>query len=311
MASTEEIATARAQAPFDDRNCDIILRSANGVNFHVFKLILSLVSPVFKDMFALPQSESRSDVSSVPVIAVPESSTTIESLLLLCYPAATPTFGSLDDAKVVMKAASKYDMQTALSRAGDLVMAQFLPDHFLELYALSCRFGWPHHAQTAATKALEKRGLGRPSNMFDGMQDITAVDYHRLLAYHYKCGIAAQAVGSSLSWLGFSYRHIQMWRECSCRSGTGVILQADFGNVKVAPWFYEYLVSCGKELLARPCESTLMEMSSYNRAITKATECAYCRITVVENMDRFRTSYIAQVKKVIATVSSSCYFIHN
>ncbi|KAG2042720.1 hypothetical protein BDR03DRAFT_944083 [Suillus americanus] len=196
MADTNEIAIVQAQAPFDDHNCDIILRSANGVDFHVFKLILSLVSPVFKDMFALPQSESQSGVSSVPVITVTESSTTLESLLLLCYPAATPIFDSLDDAKVVMKAASKYDMQAALSRAGDLAMAQFLPNHFLELYALSCRFGWPHHAQTAATRTLEIKDLGRPSNMFNGMRDITALDHHKLLEYHYKCGIAAQTVGT-------------------------------------------------------------------------------------------------------------------
>ncbi|KAG2125316.1 hypothetical protein DEU56DRAFT_574954 [Suillus clintonianus] len=301
MADTEEITTA--QAPFDDHNCDIILRSSNGVDFHVFKLILALVSPVFKDMFTLPQSESQSDVSSVPVVTVAESSTTLESLLLLCYPATTPTFDGLDDAKAVMEAARKYDMQAALSRAGDITMAQFLPNHFLELYALSCRFGWEHHAQTAATQALTIKNLGRPSNKFDGMRDINALDHHRLLEYHYKCGVAAQAVGSSLSWLGFSSRQMQLWRHCSCRSGTdAMIVQADFGNIKVAPWFYEYLVSSGKELLAKPCNSTLWELASYNRAITKATECIYCRSTVVENMDRFRVLYIAQVKKVVATV---------
>ncbi|KAG1719581.1 hypothetical protein EDD22DRAFT_832147 [Suillus occidentalis] len=303
MEDTEDIAIVQAQAPFDDHNGDIILRSANGVEFHVFKLILLLVSPVFKDMFTLPQNDSQSDVPSIPVINVTESSATLESLLLLCYPATTPTFGSLDDAKVVMKAASKYDMQMALSRAGDLAMAQFLPTHFLELYALSCRFGWSHHAQTAATRALEIKDLGRPSSMFNGMREITALDYHRLLEYHRKCGIAAQAVGGSLSWLGSSYRHMQMWRECICRGGMGiVILQADFGNMKVASWFHEYLVSSGKELLARPCDSTLRELSHYNRAITKATECSFCRLTIVENMDRFRASYIAQVKKVVATV---------
>ncbi|KAG1726664.1 hypothetical protein EDB19DRAFT_224966 [Suillus lakei] len=188
-----------AQAPFNNRDCDIILHSTNGVDFHVFKFILSLMSPIFKDMFTLLQSEVQSDVSSVPVITVTESSTTLESLLLLCYPAATPTFDSWDDAKAVMEAARKYDMQVALSRAGDLVMAQFLPNHFLELYALSCQFRWQHHVQTAATRALEIKDLGRPSNVFNGMWDITALDHHRLLEYHYKCGIAAQAVRRSLS----------------------------------------------------------------------------------------------------------------
>ncbi|KAG2103127.1 uncharacterized protein F5147DRAFT_762403 [Suillus discolor] len=297
MAATEEITISQAQAPFDDHNCDIILRSADGVDFHVYKLILSLMSPVFKDMFSLPQpeSESQSDVSSVPIINVIEGSTTLESLLLLCYPAATPTFRSLDDAKVVMKAASKYDMQAALSRAGDLAMAQFFPNNFLELYALSCQFGWQHHAQTAATRALKIKDLGRPSNGFHGLQDISGADYHRLLAYHYQCGIIAQKVRSSISWLESSYMAIRNGR-CTCH-------QIPSASFFVASWFHEYLVSSGKELLARPCKSTLLlELSHYTRAIIKATECTECQKTVVENMNRFHTSYIAQVKKVVATV---------
>ncbi|KAG0709447.1 hypothetical protein DFH29DRAFT_993581 [Suillus ampliporus] len=84
-------------------------------------------------------------------------------------------------------------------RAGDLIIAQFLPNDFLDLYALSCQFGWQHRAQTAAAKALEIKDLGRPSHGFNGMQDITALDHHRLLMYHYECGIAAKAIGSSLA----------------------------------------------------------------------------------------------------------------
>ncbi|KAG2137611.1 uncharacterized protein EDB93DRAFT_1302101 [Suillus bovinus] len=301
MADTKKIAIA--QAPFDDHNCDIILRSANGVDFHVFKLILSLVSPVFKDMFALPQGESQSNISSVPVITVTESSTTLDSLLLLCYPAATPTFGSFNDAKAVMEAASKYDMQTALGRAGDLVMAQFLSHRCLDLYAVSCQFGWPHHARTAATRSLEIKDLGRPSHMFNGIRDISALDLHRLLDYHYKCGIAAQAVGSSLSWLEPSHKPMQMWKDCTCKPDVGVKLQKNFGNVYVTSLFHEYLVFSGKKLLARPCESTLLsELSHYNRVITDATECSSCRSTVVEDMHNFRALYISRVKKVIAAI---------
>ncbi|KAG1734074.1 uncharacterized protein EDB91DRAFT_1251125 [Suillus paluster] len=303
MSEAEEATTA--QAPFDGHDCDLILCSTNGVNFHVFKLILWLMTTraVFKHKFTLPQSEFQEDVSSVPVIHVAESSTTLRSLLLLCYPAATPTFDNLDDAKAVLEAAKNYDMQAALNRAGDLIIAQFLSDHFLDLYALSCQFGWEHHAQTAATRALEIKDLGRPSNGFNGMRDITALDYHRLLVYHYECGLAAQEVGDSLSWLGPSYRDMQMWRKCSCR-GSGVRTRqvADVGTSTMVPWFDEYLILSGKELLARPCESTLLESESYNRAIIKAVECNDCGSTVVKSMDRFRALYIAQVKKVVATV---------
>lgn len=315
-----------ATAPFDNPDGDIILRSANGVDFHVFKLILSLMSPVFKDMFTLPQN----CVSSVPVITVTESSTTLESLLLLCYPAATPTFDSLDNAKAAIEAAKKYDMQAVLSRAGDLAMSLFLPTHFLDLYALSCRFGWQHHAQTAATRSLEIKNLGRPSTEFENMHDITALDYHRLLIYHHACGVAAQAVGNSLSWLEpmILSKDAPMWSspkpsspnpppqkakfrdysndfetECSCKAHAGSMLQvANFGEMKIATWFNAYLDSSGKELWERPSVSTIQELAAYNSAVSNAYKCTTCRSTVIENMNKFRALYIVQVKKVVATV---------
>lgn len=295
MSDAEEPATT-APAPFDNLDGDIILHSTTDrVHFHTFKVILSLMSPVFKNMFTLPQNGLQSGVSSIPVIPVTESSATLEFLLLLCYPAATPTtFSSLSHAMDVMEAAKKYDMQAALSRAINLVIAQFLPDHPLELYALFCQFRSQDHAQIAATRALEIKDLGRPSRAFDGLRDITCFDYHRLLAYHQECGVATQEVVKSLSY------DAQEWM-----CGQNPICADSITSLQYfpsPPWFKEYLDLSGKELLARPCEATLWEMSPYNRAITKATECSHCRITVVENMDRFRASYIAQVKKMIATV---------
>ncbi|KAG1734072.1 uncharacterized protein EDB91DRAFT_1147423 [Suillus paluster] len=296
MSEAKEPTTA--EAPFNNPDCDIILRSTDGVHFHVFKLILSLMSPVFKDMFTLPQNNLQSDVLSVPVIPVAESSTTLKSLLLLCYPATTPTFVSWNDANAMMKAATKYDMQGALSRAGDLITAQFLPDHSLDLYALSCRFGWEHNARVAATSALKIKDLGRPSGAFDGMEDITALDYHRLLVYHYNCSVrCSSALSSTVN---------MQWRRCTCRNSSIKMLQVgNSRDVGIAPWFDEYLVSSGKELFARPCESTLRESTSYHRAIVKAAECSSCRSSgnVVESMDTFRALYIARVKKVVAAVS--------
>ncbi|OAX40166.1 hypothetical protein K503DRAFT_715050 [Rhizopogon vinicolor AM-OR11-026] len=306
MSQTEKTSSSTAQAPFDNHDCGIILRSSDGVNFHVFKLVLSLVSPLFEGMFTLPQSQS--DASSVPVIPMTESSTTLNSLLLLCYPAATPTFNCLDDAKVVLEAAKKYDMGEALSRASDLIMAQFLQTESLELYALSCRFGWKHHAQTAAAQSLLIKDLENPTSYwFAGIRDITALDYHRLIVYRYQCGVAAGAVGKSLDWLDPSLSDsMQMWKcnkSGACRPMSGRTSQiATVGKLKITPWFDEYLTSSGKELCSRPCESTIWESTSYSRAIVKAQDCNDCRITVIDSMNRFRTLYIDQVKNVVAMV---------
>jgi hypothetical protein len=294
--------TSTAQAPFDDPNGDVTLRSSDGIDFHVIKFILSFVSPVFKDMFTLPQG-SQSDIPSVPVIPVEENSMTLNSLLLLCYPSSTPTFNSFEEGKAVLEAAKKYDMEATLGRAGDIVMAQFLPTNSLELYALSCRFGWQHHAQTAATQTLnsEIKDLGR-----SGLRDTTRFDYHRLLVYHYECGAAAEAVVGSLSWLepSMSNNDMPMW-SCGTETKAGrQLCIANLGNRVITPWFDEYLVSSGEELLARPCESTIWKSEYYNPAVYKATSCIYCQSdAVIWAMDNFRTQFAARVKQVLADVS--------
>jgi len=76
-------------------------------------------------MFTLPQNRFQSGVSSVFVIPIAESSATLEPLLLLCYPAAIPTFHNLDNAKDVIEAAKKYAMQAVLSPAADLAMSLY------------------------------------------------------------------------------------------------------------------------------------------------------------------------------------------
>jgi hypothetical protein len=309
MSEIQKKSTARA--PFNNPDHDIVLRSVDGVDFHNFKLILSLVSPVFKDMFTFPQHESE---LAVPVIPVTEHSTVLYPLLLLSYPAsgADPTFGTIDDARAVVEAAKKYEMDAILYRIGDLIVAHFLPAYPLDVFAISCLTGWQHHARTAASRSLEIEGLVRPNSGFaaSGMGAINASEYHRLLTYHYECGIAAQAVGKSLEWLPSTpeISGMQMWGCIGCGRiaiGRRAIQIASLGKWTLTPWFEEYLNASGKELAARPCEQTLLESASYNRAIAKARECLFCRIVMVDHhLHTFRTFYIAEVRKAIAKVSS-------
>lgn len=151
------------------------------------------------------------------------------------------------------------------------------------------------------TRALEIKDLGRPCNGFKGLQDITGADYHNLLVYHYGCGVAAQKVGDDLSWLPPSSRemHLQMWT-CKCRlAGSVKTLQiGNFGDLKIVPWFAEYLVSSGKELLGRPCESTIMESKHYNQAMIEAAKCDDCKRKVIDDMDRFRARFKAHSASV-------------
>jgi BTB/POZ domain len=69
-----------ADAPFNNLKADVILRSADNVDFRVFKSILSLSSPIFDDMFALPQvsgADNRNEMEdSLSVVQLAEDKKT-------------------------------------------------------------------------------------------------------------------------------------------------------------------------------------------------------------------------------------------
>ncbi|KAJ6491647.1 hypothetical protein C8R47DRAFT_955073, partial [Mycena vitilis] len=46
---------------------DAILQSSDGADFYVHRHILALVSPIFRDMFTLPQPESTAAIPSIPL----------------------------------------------------------------------------------------------------------------------------------------------------------------------------------------------------------------------------------------------------
>ena len=101
---------------FTDPYADVILISSDGVEFHVLKGILVMVSLFFRDMFRLPQpaggneyepgvdgseesctavveaaSKSSSRSPSLPRIQVSEDSCTLDFLLCTIYPVQSPT----------------------------------------------------------------------------------------------------------------------------------------------------------------------------------------------------------------------------
>ncbi|KAJ7020665.1 hypothetical protein C8F04DRAFT_973983 [Mycena alexandri] len=59
------------QAPFHGPAGDVILRSSDGIDFHVYRIVLSLASPIFEHMFSSSQPHSES--GNLPVVSMAES----------------------------------------------------------------------------------------------------------------------------------------------------------------------------------------------------------------------------------------------
>ncbi|KAI5123489.1 hypothetical protein M0805_008858 [Coniferiporia weirii] len=258
--------------PFDDIPFPTevaILRSSDGVDFKVYKNILVLASPFFRDMFSLPQStENVSSTSSEvdaksgtlldpPVIDVAESSDTLDALLRLLYPLPPPIFpgtlpsGVVSDSKafiksveLVLAAALKYDMAlvvralcTKLTEAAN----KTLPDGSvaddtlaLRVHALACRYGLKEEAYAAAHATLR----GRVAGVFiDELRDMSAAHYFHLIQFHTKVVNAVKSIIRT-SGLPRPYDDMIKCQACESTSSGGYPYSAKY---ECASWWSDFV----------------------------------------------------------------------
>ncbi|THH12094.1 hypothetical protein EW145_g220 [Phellinidium pouzarii] len=192
-----------AAYPFDDVSLPAegaTLKSSDGVQFKVYKNILALASPFFRDMFSLPQPESNNQRSkspdsavelstsepSLPVIDVTENKSTLDILLRMLYPLAPPSFpgisasGAVSDARALIKA-----IDPVLAAAQNTLPDGSVADDTLALrvFALSCRYGLKEEARAVAHASLKGRVAGV---FFTGLRDMSAAQYFYLIQFQEK-----------------------------------------------------------------------------------------------------------------------------
>ena len=91
----------------DTSNGDLTIRTADHTDFHVHQCIISILSPVFADMFSLPKNPITS--SPKPLVEVGEPGTVWAHILSFCYFLPLPSL-AIDDVHALLEAARKYQM---------------------------------------------------------------------------------------------------------------------------------------------------------------------------------------------------------
>jgi len=200
-----------ASARFDHAKADLILRSADGVEFRVFKLFLSLASPFFETLFDLPQTPDEDTdqemKDGLAVIAMPEDSETLDSFLRFCYPstlAEDPCFENLTDLLSVLEVTRKYSLdlvETSICRAS--ANPKLLETDPIRCFAIARNARLTHETITAAKSTLRQPLI--PA-LFAEIEFITASDLLALLTYHKKCGVVVQASLQNLNWMKVHYK---------------------------------------------------------------------------------------------------------
>ncbi|KAI1790301.1 hypothetical protein LXA43DRAFT_1017381 [Ganoderma leucocontextum] len=195
--------------PFTYSNADIMFRSSDNVIYKLHKLVLSLASDFFSDMFELPQPTLPSDlnlptkptdgqeVDGLPVIPISEPSSVLTPLLLLCYPFdSDPDLASIAQVRTVLEAAVKYDLRKAVKTTRHR-LRELVPFAPLLVYAIACKLGFEDDARDAA-KEVHRRKF--QDQYVKELEEIPFGAYHRLLYY---CAIG----GGSAPGRHFSFCH--------------------------------------------------------------------------------------------------------
>ena len=179
-----EIDARRRLTTTDDG--DVILRAGaepgSKNDFRVHKFILSLASPVFKDMFAFPQpsNQNHNEQLDIPIVDVPDSPTVLDAILRFVYPGVRPpAFTDLSTVSSLLFAADKYDivsMRPALKDA----LRSFIDAEPFRVYIVASRLGFMEEAKAAA-KVSTLEAIMLPKYHEKDVRHVSGVDLYRLL----------------------------------------------------------------------------------------------------------------------------------
>ena len=100
--------------PFDDEDADVIVKSSDGDEFRLYKVILAKASHVFGSAFSIPQGTPPAStldppevIDGLPAIYLTEDTRTLTLMFSLCYPMIPPVLDSLHDVYNLLEAAMK------------------------------------------------------------------------------------------------------------------------------------------------------------------------------------------------------------
>lgn len=194
-----------ADAPFDDPtdSVDLVIRTANRVDFFVLSALLSLRSPSSFFRQVLRGNIDTEEREGFPVLEVEEDSDTFRTILLLCYPYLAPEIQSVQQFRAVGVALDKYRMDRAMERFVQAVFASaIISEQPFRVFAVAVANGWRKLGEAAARNILATPFSQAISDV-EELNEISARNLLRLQNYHVRCGYTAQirVRTGSLSWL--------------------------------------------------------------------------------------------------------------
>lgn len=316
--STQNLTNAlSAEAPFDDPQADIILRSGGSstVDFRTYKHYLSTASPIFEDMAAFPQRRPDSSLSNVLIVQMQEGEHDLRSLLLFCHPGTLPDLPTnLNQLYRLASLAEKYmlDFATAWVRKLSHPIITTTP---IGGYIVARKFQWKEEAEIAARQCLTL-SLDKIIAWHDPILcDAPASFFQDLLWYHRTCSEVLSAYTRPIRWKrdwyaqdreppGFIYStYFYTYDEPSfCCSGD--TYENGGAAMYSKQWWEIFMSGLSKDLSHIPSFDVVLTPQSFNAAMAEAIKCEQCRSIALDALSTFADRVASQALDRIKLVRS-------
>ncbi|OCH93746.1 hypothetical protein OBBRIDRAFT_266819 [Obba rivulosa] len=308
-----------ASPPFDDPDADVIIRTSDLIDFRVYKVILGMVSPVFKDMFPMPQPKNDNHPTchkdGVPVVTVTETAETMDNVLRIIHPMQEPRhLTTLEQVVPALEASDKY-MMNQVQQALVKYLLSFAASAPLRVYAIACRLKLFGTAREAAKYTLQGPVYSLPSPMPRELDQLpTTAFFYALLQYHQRC--SKTATGTISSWIqllkGESLQQL-VWFSSShakeCAAGSTIKISDIFRivpvEVPVRLWWEDYHRAAEDAVRDRIAGATVTEPKFLEPFLQRATACSTCRTRVLVQLPLYSSQLAKRIDDAISKVGPS------
>jgi len=294
----------KAGAPFNRRDANVVLRSADGVDFHTLKDHLSSASDLFDHMFALPQPSANEEdlADGLPIVPIYDPSTVLEALLCYCDPSITWRSSSVPLIDI-QNLAMKYDMipvVTAVYRDRIQLERELPPSRMLD--TIRHWVGQDEDVYLATANIFTS-----PEDETVQMVDLGLVNkaqFNSLVRYRDECRNSAVAVASPpynrFTWIPqrFNWFRTDVEHDRNCDTGGHIYI----GNVQLRTryWWKCYMYEADILLAKRPWGETVTSGDFFGRALKAGSRCGVCREGLAHDFRQFTDLFAREIDDAVS-----------
>ncbi|PCH36294.1 hypothetical protein WOLCODRAFT_126999 [Wolfiporia cocos MD-104 SS10] len=289
-------------APFDSPDADLVLESSDMTRFRVHKVIITLSSPVLREMVKQEVDQRSAGVQALPIVHISENSASLELLLRLCYPIDLPPLNNHRLFFSVLEASHKFKIKRAVH-----ILEQQLEDLMssdpLRSYLLAASHRQKEHAVKSANLLLEGTIYKLQSTYVDDMEAVTAGPYFRLLQFHIQCSEAINKCGSLVKdWIpDDEIRSLYCPVQFNPFSSTSLSSTSFNSCVSISgsaspPWLSQFIQESVTAAVKKPSSRTVTDAGTLLKLTPKVFGC--CVACKAIDPDRLRTLVHSVGKKI-------------